>query len=208
MQKIKIFLRKEKLFGLIIAVIFIFFVGTIFFISFKITRNNLTFIEPTIVEAKTVKIKNTTSLNLPLKLIIPSIKVNSTIDPVGLTKDGAMDSPVGPYDTGWYNLGPIPGEIGSSVIDGHSGYKGGISAVFDNLYKIKVGGKVNVLNDKGITTTFIVRKISKYDPSANATEVFSSTDGKAHLNLITCTGTWNSVLKSHNSRLVVFTDKI
>jgi LPXTG-site transpeptidase (sortase) family protein len=204
MQKLKIFLKKEKPSGLIIAIIFIFFVGTIFFVSFKTTRNNKTFVESTtVVEAKTIKIKDN-----PTKLEIPSIKVSSNIESIGLTSSGAMDAPVGPSDTGWYNLGPIPGEIGSAVIDGHSGFKGGVSAVFDNLYKIKVGDKVNVINDKGITTTFIVRKISKYDPDANATEVFSSTDSKAHLNLITCTGDWNAITKSHTSRLVVFTDKI
>ena len=207
MKKIKMFLKKEKILGLTLVIIFIFFIGVTSVISIKTTENNKYILAPSVVEAKTININDKIILSLPVKLRVPSIKINSTIDSVGLTKDGAMDSPVGPSNTGWYKLGPIPGGVGSAVIDGHSGFKGGVSAVFDNLYKIKIGDKVNVLNDKGITTTFIVRKISKYDPSANATEVFFSTDGKAHLNLITCTGTWNSVLKSHNSRLVVFTDK-
>lgn len=143
----------------------------------------------------------------PIRLEIPVINVDSTIEYVGIDKDGAMGVPQGPSNVAWYNLGPRPGEVGSAVIDGHYGFKNGIPAVFDNLYKIKIGDKVNVLDNKGVITTFIVRKIAKYDPSADATQVFTSTDGKAHLNLITCTGTWNSVLQSHNSRLVVFTDK-
>jgi LPXTG-site transpeptidase (sortase) family protein len=206
MEKLKIFLKKEKILGLILVVVFIFFLGAISFISLNFTNNN-NFVEPSIVEAKTVKAKDKEILSLPINLKIPSINVDSNIDPMGITKEGAMDSPAGHSNTGWYKLGPIPGEVGSSVIDGHSGFKGGVAAVFDNLYKIKIGDKVNVLNDKGVTIVFIVRKISKYDPNADATKVFTSTDGKAHLNLITCTGTWNSLLKSHNSRLVVFTDK-
>jgi hypothetical protein len=47
----------------------------------------------------------------------------------------------------------------------------------------------------------------KYDPNISATDVFISSDKKSHLNLITCTGTWDSILKSHSSRLIVFTDK-
>jgi len=206
MQKLKIFLKKERMLGLIIVIIFVFFFGATSFISLNFTNKD-SFVESSIVEAKVIKTNDKVILGIPVKLKIPSIKVISNIDSVGLTLDGAMDSPVGPSNTGWYKLGTVPGEIGSAVIDGHSGFKGGVAAVFDNLYKIKVGGKVYVTNDKGITTTFTVRKISKYDPTADATKVFTSTDGKAHLNLITCTGTWNSTLKSHNSRLIVFTDK-
>ncbi|PIZ82226.1 MAG: class F sortase, partial [Parcubacteria group bacterium CG_4_10_14_0_2_um_filter_41_6] len=38
-------------------------------------------------------------------------------------------------------------------------------------------------------------------------EVFNSSDGKAHLNLITCTGVWNKEDNAFSERLVVFTDK-
>lgn len=143
----------------------------------------------------------------PIRLKIPVINVDAVVEYVGLTPDGAMDSPVGPAPVGLYNLGPRPGESGSAVIDGHSGWKGGKPAVFDNLYKIKIGDKVSVESNTGVTTTFVVKKISKFNPNADATNVFISTDGKSHLNLITCTGFWNNILKSHSSRLVVFTDK-
>jgi hypothetical protein len=52
-----------------------------------------------------------------------------------------------------------------------------------------------------------VREIKKYDPNANASDVFISGDGKAHLNLITCVGFWNKVSKSYPKRLVIFADK-
>ncbi|NVN96692.1 class F sortase [Candidatus Nomurabacteria bacterium] len=207
MQKIKKYFKKGKIFLVILATVSIFFLGITSFISIRTIKDGSSILAPSIVEAKTIKTKDRVILNLPVKLKIPSLKISSTIDPMGLTKDGAMDSPVGPSNTGWYKLGTIPGSVGSAVIDGHSGFKGGVAAVFDNLYKIKVGGRISVLDSNGTTTNFIVRKISRYDPNADATKVFTSTDGKAHLNLITCTGAWNSVLKSHNSRLVVFTDK-
>lgn len=147
------------------------------------------------------------SVGRPIRLKIPSIEVDAVVSYVGLTSDGAMDVPKGPLDVAWYNLGPRPGEVGSAVIDGHSGWKNGIHAVFDDLYKLQKGDKIYVEDEKGIMTTFMVREFQSYDPSANALDVFSSNDGKAHLNLITCGGVWNEFSRSHSKRLVVFTDK-
>lgn len=144
---------------------------------------------------------------LPIRLKIPSINVNAPIKSVGLTSNGAMDVPKGPAEVAWYNLGPRPGRMGSAVIDGHSGYKNNKPAVFDNLYKLQKGDKIYVEDEKGVATIFVVREIRKYNPNADATDVFYSNDGKAHLNLITCTGFWNKIWKSHSDRLVVFTDK-
>ncbi len=146
------------------------------------------------------------ALPLPVRLKIPAIKVDAAIESVGLTKDGAVDAPSGPKNAGWFSLGAHPGEIGSAIIDGHSGWKKG-PAVFDTLYKLKKGDKIYVEDETGGTIIFIVREIRKYNPKADAVEVFSSDDGQAHLNLITCTGFWNKIAKSHSQRLVVFTDK-
>jgi len=147
------------------------------------------------------------SSSLPVHLKIPKINVDASVESVGLTSDGAMDVPKGPAEVAWYNLGPRPGGVGSAIIDGHSGYKNNKPAVFDNLYKLQKGDKIYVENDTGVTTTFVVREIRKYNPNADATDVFISNDGKSHLNLITCTGFWNKIWKSHSERLVVFTDK-
>ena len=142
-----------------------------------------------------------------MRLKIPSIRVDTAVEHAGLTTQGAMIAPKGPASTSWFDLGPRPGEIGSAVIAGHYGWKNGRRAVFDNLYKLKKGDKLSVEDEKGIITTFVVREIRKYDPKANASSVFSSSDGRAHLNLITCGGVWNKAKKSYSDRLVVFTDK-
>jgi len=147
------------------------------------------------------------NFNLPVRLKIPQINVDSTFEYVGLAPDGSMAVPKGPLEVGWYNLGPYPGSDGSAVVAGHSGWKNGISAVFDNLYKLNKGDKVYVEDEKGTIITFMVREIRKYKPKADAKDVFYSSDGKAHLNLITCTGIWNIFSKSRSDRLVVFTDK-
>jgi LPXTG-site transpeptidase (sortase) family protein len=146
-------------------------------------------------------------INLPVRLSIPSIEVDANVEYVGLASDGSMGVPKGPLEVAWYMLGPKPGENGSSVIDGHAGWARGEPAVFDNLYKMKIGDKIYVENYIGEITTFVVRELKIYSPNANAEEVFISDDGGSHLNLITCTGLWDKIEKNHASRLVVFADK-
>ncbi|MDP3988734.1 MAG: class F sortase [bacterium] len=147
------------------------------------------------------------SIGLPLRLKIPSIDVDAPVEYVGLTYNGAMDVPKSPIEVGWFNLGPRPGENGSAVIAGHYGWKNNLPAVFDNLHTLRVGDEIFVEDENGFTTTFIVRKIKIYGKDEITPEVFSSSDGKAHLNLITCTGDWNTEEKTRSQRLVVFTDK-
>lgn len=144
---------------------------------------------------------------LPVRLKIPAINVSAAVEYVGLTPQGDLDAPKNPANTGWYSLGPRPGEAGSSVIDGHFGYRDNIAAVFDNLSKLRADDKIYVEDKKGTAAIFVVRETQNYDLQADATAVFRSSDGKAHLNLITCEGTWNASQKSYSNRLVVFADK-
>jgi LPXTG-site transpeptidase (sortase) family protein len=151
--------------------------------------------------------KQVVGFRLPVRLKIPKLKVDAPLDYMSLTPQGDMDTPKGPDTAGWYQHGPRPGEPGSSVIDGHFGYKDGIPAVFDNLHTLQKGDKVYIEDEAGTTITFVVRELRTYGPNDDATDVFRSSDGKAHLNLITCQGTWNVAQQSYSTRLVAFTDK-
>ena len=95
-----------------------------------------------------------------------------------------------------------------SVIDGHYGHwKSGEGSVFDDLNKLKNDDRLYIKDDKGVIITFIVRKILTYDQNGDTAGIFSSNDGKSHLNLITCEGKWNGVQKTYSNRLVIFADK-
>jgi LPXTG-site transpeptidase (sortase) family protein len=144
---------------------------------------------------------------LPVRLRIPSINVDAPVEQTGVASDGAMDAPKGPDSVAWFNLGPRPGERGSAVIAGHYGWKDNIPAAFDTISDLQKGDELFVEDDTGTTTVFVVRESRLYDPNADASNVFSSSDGKAHLNLVTCDGAWNKDQKSYSKRLVVFTDK-
>jgi len=147
------------------------------------------------------------SPGLPVRLKIPKIGVDAALDYVGLTSEGNLGVPVGSVNAAWYKLGPRPGEKGDAVIDGHYGWVNNIPAVFDNLHTLQPGDNLYVEDAKGKTVTFVVRELRMYDPNQNDTDVFVSTDGKAHLNLITCQGVWNKTLNGYPNRLVVFADE-
>lgn len=152
-------------------------------------------------------IQTSSLVGIPTRLEIPKIGVNSDLEYVGLTANGDLGAPNGPANAAWFDLGPRPGEKGTAIIDGHSGWKNGIPAVFDHLNKLEKGDKIYVVDNAGATVTFVVRESRLYDPLADASKVFNSNDDKAHLNLITCEGIWNKSEKSYSNRLVVFADK-
>lgn len=145
-------------------------------------------------------------VGIPIRLKIPSLNVNTSIEATGLTLAGAMGSTKGPDNVAWFSPGTRPGMEGSAVIAGHYGWKDGIAAVFDRLRDLKKGDKIYIEDANGSTTVFIVREQKKYDQDADASPIFYSHDGKAHLNLITCEGTWDKYKKSYSDRLVVFTE--
>lgn len=146
------------------------------------------------------------SVGLPTLLKIPSLNIEAPIEQVAIAADGSMDVPKLPFDVAWYELGPRPGETGSAVIAGHVNWKGGAKAIFTDLDKLKPGDQVTIEDDQGVLVTFVVQRSEIYNADADATDIFTSSDGKAHLNLITCSGEWNKQTDSYSQRLVVFTE--
>ncbi|MDQ5954101.1 MAG: sortase [Patescibacteria group bacterium] len=143
----------------------------------------------------------------PVKISIESIGVNAPIESVGIL-DGAMAVPTFGHNVGWYSLGTRPGEVGSAVLAGHVNWMNGEDAVFTNLKNIKIGDTISVTNNYGQIVHFAVTDIQSFPLYTDTTEIFSSSDGIVRLNLITCNGSWSDWLNTHDSRLVVFAEKI
>lgn len=142
---------------------------------------------------------------IPVTLEIPAIGVKSDIENVGELENGQMGVPEGVDNVGWFEPGTLPGNSGSSVMAGHIDSLTG-PAVFYKLDKLKKDDKVVVRDADGKSLTFIVTKTEKY-PRKNAPieEIFGFSYG-SRLNLITCTGEFNRKAKTHEERLVVYTE--
>jgi Sortase domain len=146
-------------------------------------------------------------LLLPVRLVIPAIAINASIESVGIRSDSDLATPTRhPWeDVGWYDLGPLPSERGSAVIDGHLDRPGGSPAVFWRLREIQVGDDVQVTRSAGKTLHFRVTRIAYYPPGqAPLQDIFGNLGGK-YLNLITCAGDWIPGQHQTTLRLVVYT---
>ena len=147
--------------------------------------------------------KSKSKYGAPMSLRVPRVGIDAPVLFVGLTKKKAMAVPDSPYKLGWYKHGVYPGEVGSAVIAGHSGYSG-IHAIFDDLPKLRTGDKIYVKDKKGNNMLFVVYRTKLYKPDQKVDDVFNSSDDGRYLNLITCTGSWNYRLRTHSQRLVVY----
>jgi LPXTG-site transpeptidase (sortase) family protein len=175
--------------------------------KFPITKFPLTGLGERLLTYSDIRAPGGVPHGLPVRLKIPVIAVDSAIEDALITPDGRMDVPVGSKNVAWFALGPKPGNAGSAVIGGHFGMSNGVPFVFYNLDKLKVGDKIHIVDDQNNTITFVVRSVALFDRAADATSVFASKDGLAHLNLITCEGVWNKINGGYPERRVVFTDK-
>jgi len=145
-------------------------------------------------------------ISLPVRLTISKISTDAVISPVGLNAVNDMDINDDPTQLAWYELGPKPGEEGSAVIAGHYGWKDGVPSVFNDINKLVKGDQITIFDQEGLKKTFVVTRTALYEPNQDATNVFKSDDGKSHLNLITCQGSWVKSASTYSERLVIFTD--
>ena len=143
----------------------------------------------------------------PVHLLVPSIKVNAFVEPVGVLANGDLDTPTqNPwYNVGWYRSGTPPGEQGSAVIDGHLDRPGGTPAVFWNLRHIHAGDAVIVIDAQGRSIHFHVTRVAFYQPQAAPLQEIFGNNGGTYLNLITCAGDWIPSERQTTLRQVVYT---
>ncbi|MEP7105013.1 MAG: class F sortase, partial [Chloroflexota bacterium] len=125
----------------------------------------------------------------PMQLLISAMDLHPKVESVGVDPTGAMDVPGNVWDVGWYNLGPVPGDPGDAVIDGHAGYPGA-PLVFARLAKLQAGDRMVVVLADGSRRAFIVESITSWPAASHPTGLFEP-DGPPRLSLITCTGDFN-----------------
>jgi len=140
-------------------------------------------------------------------LLIPKIAVDAPVEPVHVESDGTLGTPTRNQweGVGWYQAGPIPGQHGSAVIDGHLDRPGAVPAVFWRLHELSVGDMVTVEDTNGHALHFQVTKVASYPPNnAPTTQIFGNSSG-TFLNLITCAGQWIPQQHQTSLRLVIYT---
>jgi len=168
---------------------------------------------------------------VPLQLLIPSINVTSQVLGVGVTPGDVMDAPEGPVndpvwqEAFWYRGSAIPGVVSTALIAGHINGPRGTSGVFGAIDRLKPGDIIIVRDTRSrldvrfaVTSSMsftldqatqpdVLKRIYGVGPVAGTTPQ-RATDGRAHLTLITCAGSFNTGLGTHDHRLAVFATRV
>jgi LPXTG-site transpeptidase (sortase) family protein len=127
----------------------------------------------------------------PSRLRIPSIGVDTSVMPLGLTSDGEVEVPpiAAHAPAGWYDGSPTPGQTGPAVLLGHVTVGAYGDGVFLRLDRVRKGDRVTVTRKDGSTAVFAVDSVETVAKSAFPTQrVYGNVDHPA-LRLITCGGT-------------------
>jgi len=143
--------------------------------------------------------------SIPTRISIPSLGVRAKIIKVGRAADGSIATPAAdPAEaTGWYRLGPTPGELGTAVIVGHVDTDSR-PAVFHKLPELSRGKLIKVNREDHRVATFTVESVETFPKTSfPADRVFDSTD-RARLVLVTCGGTWVGGDIGYSDNVIVF----
>jgi len=142
----------------------------------------------------------------PVSVRIPAIGVSSRLLHLGLNPDGTVAVPSIQTSAGlaaWYKYSATPGQIGSSVIEGHVDSARG-PAVFFRLGALRPGNRIEVTLADGVTAVFRVTGVREYDKSGFPARTIYGAAGFAALRLITCGGAFDYATGHYRSSTVVF----
>ena len=141
----------------------------------------------------------------PVRVTIPSIKVEAPILEVGLAKDGSVDVP--PLkrhnEAGWFGDGPTPGQFGPALIVGHADTRTGPS-VFHRLAELKPGQKIEVLRKDREVAVFRVNSVENFGKTKLPIARVYGDYSRPSLRLVTCGGTWLGGTQGYSDNIVVF----
>ena len=142
----------------------------------------------------------------PVSVSIPAIGVKSKLLHLGLNKDGSIQVPnlmTSANEAAWYKYSATPGQIGTSVIEGHvDSYAG--PAVFYRLGALRPGNRINVTRADGITAVFRVTGVREYRKDKYPADTIYAPANFAALRLITCGGGFDAVTGHYLSSVVVY----
>ncbi len=145
--------------------------------------------------------------SVPLELSIPAIGLTVSLSELGLNSNDTVEVPTNYQQPGWYEYGPSPGQLGSSVILGHvDSYLG--PAVFFQLRTLRPGDSVEVTLADGVVTHFVVRQVAMYLKADFPTQLVYGSHGYSALQLVTCGGVFDSQTGHYLSNVVVYTSLV
>jgi hypothetical protein len=140
---------------------------------------------------------------LPVRLRIPALHLDSTLQRLDRLADGTIAVPERPDVAGWFAQGPRPGQPGPAVILGHVDSKSG-PGIFLDLGRVPPGAAVHVDRADRTTVTFRVTEVSRVAKSRFPTDLVYAPTLEPTLRLVTCGGSFDETQRSYRDNVIVF----
>jgi sortase (surface protein transpeptidase) len=138
----------------------------------------------------------------PARIVIPLLKVDTQIVPVGLTNGTEMEIP--PLGlVGWYKLGPTPGASGPTVLVSHVSWNGKKGS-FYRLKDLKAGDEVDIYGKSGDCAVFQVDSSETILKTKLPTEKIWNDTQESVIRLVTCGGAYDSKTGHYLSNVIVY----
>jgi hypothetical protein len=147
------------------------------------------------------------SIAVPVRIRIPALHVNSTVQRLGLQKDGTIAVPGRSDVAGWYEHGPRPGQAGPAVILGHVDSKEG-PGIFIGLSRVAIGTTVAIDRADGTSATFRITKLTKVPKVQFPTDLVYAPTLDPTLRLVTCGGSFDRSRGSYRDNVIAFADQV
>jgi hypothetical protein len=202
-------LQKRRQKKLSAAVMTIGLIGVIFFSvsSYRSTQTPELFLPPTPQTVESVETKpvapKTLPRSQPISLTIADLGIDTSIIVVGQNSDKTMQVPTAPDTTGWYELGPSPGELGPAIIVGHVDSPKG-PAIFWRLRELQTGQIIEIKRSDEKTVSYKVDSVRQFDQDNFPTEDVYGNIDHVGLRLITCGGIYDRDVQRYSHNTVVF----
>jgi hypothetical protein len=143
----------------------------------------------------------------PVRLRIPALRVDSSVQRLGLQPDGTIAVPKRTDVAGWYEHGPRPGQPGPAVILGHVDSHTG-PGIFIKLSTVRPGTLVRVDLADGSTVMFRVTRVERVSKTRFPTDLVYAPTLDPTLRLVTCGGSFDHTRGSYRDNVIAFADLV
>lgn len=147
------------------------------------------------------------SRSKPVRLVIPSIDVDSIVQYVGQEADGSLEVPApGPHydEAAWYRYSPTPGSLGPAVLLGHVDSANDGPSVFFRLDELERDDRISVERANGSIAVFEVDKVGRYAKDDFPSKTVYGDINHSGLRILTCGGAFDESTGHYLDNVVVF----
>ncbi len=139
----------------------------------------------------------------PVRIQVPSVQIDISIQPVGVGDDGEMAIPKDITIGGWYQYGSSPGSpVGSTVITAHvDAFDQGLGP-FAYLKEMPADAEVIVTTADGVDHRYVVASVQNVEKKQLPLDQVFDRAGAPRLVLITCGGQFDQNVLNYSDNVI------